>query len=98
MNLFFFESSLFSLILRPPLSVVLLAPSFHLSGTITFPNFFSPETKQKDTQIKCKTKQNLGFKVSLTRTFKAQLQLEAQIEVVTELTLRTDHIVSSTAS
>jgi hypothetical protein len=30
------------LILRPPLSLVLLAPSFHLSGTITFPSFFSP--------------------------------------------------------
>lgn len=32
------------MILRPPPSVVLLAPSFHLSGTITFDNFFSPAT------------------------------------------------------
>lgn len=41
-DLFFLERSLFSLILRPPPSVVLLAPSFHLSGTITFESFFSP--------------------------------------------------------
>lgn len=41
-NRFFLERSLFSLTLRPPASVVLLAPSFHLSGTITFDSFFSP--------------------------------------------------------
>lgn len=46
-NLFFLERSLFSLILRPPPSVTLRAPSFHLSGTITFDNFFSPTQAAK---------------------------------------------------
>jgi len=32
-------SALFSLIARPPLSVVLRAPSFQVSGVMTLPNF-----------------------------------------------------------
>jgi hypothetical protein len=51
-DLFFLERSLFSLILRPPLSLVLLAPSFHLSGTITFPSFFSPASQIPPTHLR----------------------------------------------
>lgn len=47
---------MFSLILRPPPSVILLAPSFHLSGTITFDNFFSPATQIQITIFKKKKK------------------------------------------
>lgn len=64
-DLFFLERSLFSLIFRPPLSVVLLAPSFHLSGTITFPSFFSPanETeKERSFIIQEKGKEIVGFR------------------------------------
>ena len=43
------------MILRPPLSLVLLAPSFHLSGTITFPSFFSPASPIPPTHLRGKS-------------------------------------------
>lgn len=67
-DLFFLDRSLFSLILRPPPSVVLLAPAFHLSGTITFDSFFSPANqnpfkfRRKFQTNKRKEKENLNTK------------------------------------
>ena len=55
-HLFFLLSNLFSFSFLPPESEVLLAPSFHLSGTITLLNFFSPVNQTNQPNLKNSTK------------------------------------------